>query len=528
MSAPVVLFPGDANPTLDMGVVVPAGLGDYVWLDVNNDGQQTVGEPPVAGVLVTLFSNGEPVSTTTTDATGLYRFSGLNPGVPYTVSFTLPDGYTWTTQGTDPASNTDSNVDGAGATQPVVLRPGEFNGTIDAGLWRPSVVTIAKTNLNLGVARAGQEIGYQIVIKNTGVTLAKNVIVSDPVPGSTTYVTSSAVPAATLAGGVLTWPAVDLMPGASFTVTFKVLVNTNIGTVTAITNVATVNTVDQSIVLNSNEVQNPLGATAVALDRFEAVASPSAVIVKWTTALELNTLGFTLLRSETANRADAVKVNETLIAARGAAGGSYAFVDAGGTATARYWLEETELSGGKLWYGPVLVGSPIVLPSTVEAQPATMVIDALGMVKIAQQPLVAAEPKIAIDVRNGQAVVAGSAIVIAPAADAAPVSGAVPAGAEAVTAGATSAGANRVTSGVDGVAVADAQQAVAEAVTASDSPAVVEDAITRRDEVTAQVASAPRRVSGGVSNAAGLAAFGALFGMLGLAGAGVWIWRRRR
>ncbi len=65
-----------------------AAIGDYVWLDVNGDGAQGSGEPPIAGVRVNLYesdgvtavtdSAGNP-RTTTTDEEGHYMFWGLEP-----------------------------------------------------------------------------------------------------------------------------------------------------------------------------------------------------------------------------------------------------------------------------------------------------------------------------------------------------------------------------------------------------------------------------------------------------------------
>jgi hypothetical protein len=140
------------------------------------------------------------------------------------------------------------------------------------------------------------------------------------------------------------------------------------------------------VVLNSNEVQNPTSPTAVTLDKFDALFTGATVRLNWTTALELNTLGYTLLRSETANRVDAVKVNAVLIAAKGASGGSYVFEDTAGTAQSRYWLVETELSGETLEYGPALVATSNV-PVAVSAADSRALAD-VGSVSLAAVPSV--------------------------------------------------------------------------------------------------------------------------------------------
>ncbi|WP_332368278.1 SdrD B-like domain-containing protein [Spirosoma telluris] len=138
----VTLAPGEFNPTLDAGFYIPsASLGDYVFFDANKDGVQNNGDTPLSGVLVTLYTNGSAVATTTTNASGFYSFTGLTPGssLSYSVGFTTPSGYTATlaNQGSDDALDSDADLI-TGRTQSVTLAPGEFNQTLDAGFYIPS------------------------------------------------------------------------------------------------------------------------------------------------------------------------------------------------------------------------------------------------------------------------------------------------------------------------------------------------------------------------------------------------------
>ncbi|RYF71277.1 MAG: Cna B-type domain-containing protein, partial [Cytophagaceae bacterium] len=138
MTQSVTLAPGENNPTLDAGFYqLPASLGDYTFIDTNKDGIQNTGDVPLAGVIVTLFKNGSAVASTTTDATGLYSFTGLTPGTSnsYAVGFTTPAGYSATISnvGSDTADS-DANI-ATGKTQSVTLAPGENNPTLDAGYY---------------------------------------------------------------------------------------------------------------------------------------------------------------------------------------------------------------------------------------------------------------------------------------------------------------------------------------------------------------------------------------------------------
>ncbi|WP_375448641.1 SdrD B-like domain-containing protein, partial [uncultured Fibrella sp.] len=135
------LTANEFNPTVDAGFFRPASLGDYVFNDTNRDGVQNAGDSPIPGVVVTLYQNGSAVATTTTNANGLYSFTGLTPGSSnsYSVGFTAPAGYSATNplSGTNTALDSDANPL-TGLTQSVTLSSGESNTTIDAGFFQPT------------------------------------------------------------------------------------------------------------------------------------------------------------------------------------------------------------------------------------------------------------------------------------------------------------------------------------------------------------------------------------------------------
>jgi len=96
---------------VDFGLVAPASIGDRVWDDKNANGSDE-GEPGIGGVTVILTdANGAEVARTTTDANGIYRFTGLIPGT-YTVTIEVPDGYTAaTTSATVTVGEGEENLD---------------------------------------------------------------------------------------------------------------------------------------------------------------------------------------------------------------------------------------------------------------------------------------------------------------------------------------------------------------------------------------------------------------------------------
>ena len=116
-----------------------AGIGDFVWEDLDLDGVQDPNEPGVPNVTVNLKNAaGMVIATTTTDENGFYSFMGLQPGT-YSVQFVLPDGFDYTAQnvGGDDTIDNDIIAGMNGMTGQYTLVGGEFNMTVDAGIILP-------------------------------------------------------------------------------------------------------------------------------------------------------------------------------------------------------------------------------------------------------------------------------------------------------------------------------------------------------------------------------------------------------
>jgi SdrD B-like domain len=138
------LDPGENDPTWDIGISTPpptVNLGDFVWVDANNNGRVDAGEPGIAGVTVNLYrSDGTTlVATTATNDSGHYRFTGLEPG-DYIVEIIPPSGYSSST-GT-PGSPT-GPYEGAGAVDPNGNANSDDDGTTQPdGRIRSRVITL--------------------------------------------------------------------------------------------------------------------------------------------------------------------------------------------------------------------------------------------------------------------------------------------------------------------------------------------------------------------------------------------------
>ncbi|MBS0344391.1 MAG: hypothetical protein JSS56_28135, partial [Proteobacteria bacterium] len=144
----VVVDPVRADGTHDQATIIEtkaAKLGDHVWHDRDLDGIQDAGEEGIAGATVELvrdangdgqITNDEILAKTTTDTNGNYSFKGLTPGLDYQVLFVSPDGYDAASpRQSDGSSASGVNSDGR-LSDVIVLKPGEYNATIDSGFYK--------------------------------------------------------------------------------------------------------------------------------------------------------------------------------------------------------------------------------------------------------------------------------------------------------------------------------------------------------------------------------------------------------
>lgn len=113
-------------------------IGDRVWFDSNTNGLQDAGEPGVTNVTVRLYDGRTNlVATTTTDANGLYFFSGW-PATNYFVEFVKPSNYWFTLRDQGGSDTNDSDPDTTSGRTAIFTLTGATNDySWDAGLYSP-------------------------------------------------------------------------------------------------------------------------------------------------------------------------------------------------------------------------------------------------------------------------------------------------------------------------------------------------------------------------------------------------------
>ena len=159
---------------VDAGIIpLRYAIGNRVWLDVNADGAQQSDEPPAAAV-VSLLAEDRVIASTTTDAEGVYRFTGLERG-EYRVRFEPSEHRRFTARNatTDPTQDSDADPR-TGVTTVITVSPGApdlvpaadlgvadadlVNATVSAGLVGAYAVgdTVWRDDNGNGVLDAGE------------------------------------------------------------------------------------------------------------------------------------------------------------------------------------------------------------------------------------------------------------------------------------------------------------------------------------------------------------------------------------
>ena len=184
----------DNDAQADLTVSPLVSVGDYVWWDVNRNGQQDEGEKPVAGVTVKLYdADGKQIADTKTDKNGFYSFTNLKSSQGYSLEFVKPADTFFTTV-TSGAAETDSDADPAtgkvsftapatgsnSATQP-------DNATLDAGLLQFNL-TLTKQLETKGAVLPGSEVVFTLTPANEGpVDALAGWTVTDVLPKGLTF-----------------------------------------------------------------------------------------------------------------------------------------------------------------------------------------------------------------------------------------------------------------------------------------------------------------------------------------------------
>ncbi|MGB5686943.1 MAG: SdrD B-like domain-containing protein, partial [Candidatus Electrothrix sp.] len=217
----VALTKGEVLDTKDFGFRNSGSIGDYIWLDINNDGVQDSNEPPLGGVTVKLYrgdsddifepesDDGVAIAMLTTGVDGKYLFENLPAGTYWVqVDSGVPTGL----EVTDDSNHSDV-TDQTRPADKVVLTAGQQDDTVDFGF----TATQAMLGDTVWFDADGNGIQDSGEIGINGVKLYICLNDVDPCNGTNDIDTTSTNPTV-ITGADGTWLQTGLNPDATYTV----------------------------------------------------------------------------------------------------------------------------------------------------------------------------------------------------------------------------------------------------------------------------------------------------------------------
>ncbi|HNW58431.1 MAG TPA: SdrD B-like domain-containing protein [bacterium] len=363
-SAPFLVTANTAQLTLDAGLtpyVPPVKsnilIGDRVWNDLNQNGQQDADEQGMSGVTVRLVTGAAEtaVDTTTTDENGLYHFADMAPGA-YRVVFSLPAGFFFTTLNNgDDASDSDA--------YPVNGRTDEF--TVESGKsytgWDAGVVENSESDLEIAKVIVdsrsyfyrGDSLTFLITVTNHGPDDAHGLTLIDNLPDGLTFIDAERTQDE--GPNPLIWREELLAAGASVNYRVRMCTTLELG---GMDNCVTVSSLsfDPDLANNIACAQVHI-LVPVELSSFSAKSSQGKVVLNWITQSETENLGFHILRSES-EAGLYTRINKEIIQGAGTTSSvnSYTYTDESElkpAASYYYKLVDVDYKGRLNAHGPV-------------------------------------------------------------------------------------------------------------------------------------------------------------------------------
>jgi uncharacterized repeat protein (TIGR01451 family) len=175
----------------NFGELKGGSLAGFVYLDANDNGVMDTGDTGIGNVTLTLTGtddhNNPVTATTKSDTTGAYAFNTLRPG-NYTITETPPPNYI---DATDNLGTLGGTV-GQDVISAIQLGMGQAGTQYNFGHKLPptSDLGIVKT-ASAPVSGFGDQLTYTLAVTNYGPITAQNVVVTDTLPASETYISGT-------------------------------------------------------------------------------------------------------------------------------------------------------------------------------------------------------------------------------------------------------------------------------------------------------------------------------------------------
>jgi hypothetical protein len=146
----ILAFPGSPVRSIDGGLdPVDIRIGNFTWIDLDNDGVQDAGELGLPDIVVELWSADRTTfyASATSDANGLYEIYAPGYG-SFRIRYSLPAGLSFSPKNATADTQLDSDVIPTGADRgwtDLRIFPANLISitSIDAGYWGPNAVDVA-------------------------------------------------------------------------------------------------------------------------------------------------------------------------------------------------------------------------------------------------------------------------------------------------------------------------------------------------------------------------------------------------
>lgn len=223
-----VQVPANGTGTFTIGNVRPAPISGTVFIDANRDGVRQVSEAGFGDAKLTLTGTtgtGASVRLETRSAGGggagggAYIFPNLLPGT-YAVTIAKPGGWSLTTSQERTGIPLSSGVPSTNHDF------GLIRGNLPPGVTQGNPPELDIDKRGPASALRGQPFNFTLVVRNTSRFVARNVVVTDPIPD--TMVLVGTPPGATIENGVVTWRFPSLAPNGTRRFTMRVRISPNV------------------------------------------------------------------------------------------------------------------------------------------------------------------------------------------------------------------------------------------------------------------------------------------------------------
>lgn len=343
----------DYTASPNFGYGLKKTIGSTVFSDIDGDGILDPGEPGISGVTVKLYNdangNGQinlpadaVIATLTTDANGIYLFTGLSDG-NYIVSIeTPPADYNYT--GADSDSGTTGHQQAANITggSSVLTKNFGYIAPVPRSVSGSSIWQDTDGDGTIDASETGLG-SVTIDLMQGAVVISSTTSASDGTYSFNNLVSGTYIVKITDTNGVL----------SGLTTTYE----KTEGTTSPFNSQETVNLTSGNQTGINFGYKQPT-PTLVTLSSFRAYEDNGKLLVEWKTSSELNTAGFYLFRLDEST-GDYIRINKRLLPSllTSTIGGTYSLIDKWASHKGRltYILVEIEGKGSANVYGPFTV-----------------------------------------------------------------------------------------------------------------------------------------------------------------------------